>query len=334
MTSSTFLALLALWGCQSPSSSEPATDDSPGTTDTDPGTGTDTDTDTDTDTSTSTTFDCSNLPADPTVWRRLDNIPASEDFTIDADGYLWGVSIVTRALVRTTHAGSPEAVIPNVSSWGRGTRFLSTGDIVIAEPDAGQLLLVDPTGPSVAPVLGGLQEPNGIAVDQEDHIYLTEMTGRVNRIDPYTGDRSVVYDNPISTDGITLSPDYGSIYWNSEQGQVIQATLDASGELDGEPTLLATITGGAFVLLDGMTADVCGNLYVVQMSGYIVRVTPQGDQRVVVDLTGAAGGSFISAANFGSGAGGFERENLYVMNLDGGVFEVEMGIPGKWEPHY
>jgi hypothetical protein len=45
------------------------------------------------------------------------------------------------------------------------------------------------------------------------------------------------------------------------------------------------------------------------------------------------GGVFISAANFGSGFGGFERENLYVMNLNGGVFEIEMGIPGKWEPH-
>ena len=301
-----------------------------------PGTGSETDTDTDTDTYTppTETYDCSTLPDRPTVWNRMDNIPMSEDFTIDTDGYLWGVNAETTALVKTLYGGTPELVVPSVSSWGRGTRFLSTGDLVIAEPDGGQLIRVDVTTGSVTPVVGDLQEPNGIAVDEDDWVYLTEMNGRVNRINPYGGERSVIFDNPVSTDGITFSPDYSTLYWNSESGEVIQAEIDAEGAIVGTPSVLALIDDMAFFdLLDGMTADVCGNLYVVRMSGYIVRVTPQGQQEVVVDLTGVPGGVFISAANFGSGFGGFERENLYVMNLNGGVFEIEMGIPGKWEPH-
>jgi len=293
------------------------------------------DTDTDTDpTGPTETFDCTTLPPPPTVWRMLNNIPASEDFTIDTDGYLWGVSISTTALVRTLHDGNPEAILPNVSSWGRGTRFLSTGDMVIAEPNSGQLIRVDLAGPSVTPVLGNLQEPNGIAVGDDDMVYLTEMTGKISRVDPYSGDRTVLYDTPISTDGISFAPDYRTLYWNSEQGQVIEAEIDNAGALVGNPAVLANVNTGYFDLLDGMTVDVCGNIYVVRMSGYIVRITPDGQQQELIDFSNFQGGVFISAANFGSGYGGFEKENLYVMNLNGGVFEIEMGIPGKWEPHY
>ncbi len=330
------LCSLAIFACNKgvPTDTEDTNKDTDPTTDTDDtDTDTDSDTDSDTDTTPTSTYDCTTLPPAPTVWQRLNNIPVSEDFTIDADGFLWGVDTNTRALVKTTHGGNTDVVLPNVSSWGRGTRFLSTGDLMIAEPNSGSLMRVDLSGPSIAPVLGGLQEPNGVVIGDDDFVYLTEMTGKVSRVDPDTGDRTVIYDTPVSTDGITFAPDYRTLYWNSEQGQVVKTVLDADGAVVDPPAVLTTINGLGFMdLLDGMTTDACGNIYVVRMMGHIIRITPDGQQQEIIDLSGL-GGVFISAVNFGSGAGGFERDNLYIMNLSGGVFEVEMGIEGKWEPH-
>lgn len=267
-------------------------------------------------------------------WSELP-IPSSEDFTIGTDGLLYGVSTQSQALIRTDHAGNTEILAPGISSWGRGTRFLPSGDLVVAEPDSGTLLRFDTTTWGHTVLANSLAQPNGIAIGDDGMIYLTQATGRVVRVDPDTAGVTELYDTPVSTDGITFDPDYRTLYWNSESGEIIKAVIDDQGVVIDGPELLTTITGNGgagFTLLDGMTSDACGNLYVVRMDGRIVRVFPDGTQEVFADLTG--GSNFISAANFGNGHGGFELTNLYVMDLNGGVFEVVTDVPGKWEPHW
>jgi hypothetical protein len=258
-------------------------------------------------------------------------IPSSEDFTIGADGLLYGVQTGSGALTRTSREGVEEMLVPNVSSWGRGTRFLVDGDLVVAEPDTGSLIRFDTSTWGKTLLHGGLSQPNGIAIGDDGYVHLTQANGIVLRIEPVTGESTVLHDTPISTDGITFSPDYRTLSWNSENGEIIQVVLDEYGAVTEGPSVITTVDGGT---LDGMTADACGNLYVIVMSGLVVLIKPDGTQRVLVDLSEANGGDFISAANFGSGVGGFERDHLYVMSLSYGVFEIDIGIDGKWEPHF
>lgn len=275
------------------------------------------------------TLDCSGMPL---AWRKL-NLGSSEDFTIGLDGMVYGVSINTTALTRTDYAGNTELLVPNVSTWGRGTRFLPGGDLVVAVPDSGTVRRFDHNTWGSEVIATGLAEPNGIAIGDTGLVFLTQMTGRVVRIDPDTAAVTTLYDTPVSTDGITFAPDYRTLYWNSEGGQVIKAEIDAYGSLVTDPVVHATInTHAGFNLLDGMTSDGCGNLYVVEMGGYIHRVFPDGSQEVFADVSSQS--QFISAVNFGSGYGGFQATFLYVMDLNGGLFEIETDIPRNWEPHF
>jgi sugar lactone lactonase YvrE len=278
--------------------------------------------------------DCSGYDY-PTGFADLD-LPTSEDFTISLDGWVYGVDQSSTALVRSDKYGSVELLYPDVSTWGRGTRFLSDGRLVVAEPDTGSLLLFDPNNLwTPTRLLSNLSSPNGVAIGDDDFIYMTQLDGKVLRVDPSTGDSTQLYDTPVSTDGITFAPDYRTLYWNSENGEVIKVVLDDFGVVIDGPMVHAVInTSSGFSLLDGMTADACGNLYVVEMGGMIHRVAPDGSQAQFLDVSSAPGGTFISAVNFGSGGGGFDTTKLYIMSLGGGMFEVDVGIPGKWEPHW
>jgi sugar lactone lactonase YvrE len=83
-----------------------------------------------------------------------------------------------------------------------------------------------------------------------------------------------------------------------------------------------------------MTTDVCGNIYAVVMSGAVWRITPSGEKEVVIRLDeDAPEGQAITAINFGSGAGGWKADHLYVSSFYHGIYELDMGITGKPEPH-
>jgi hypothetical protein len=41
----------------------------------------------------------------------------------------------------------------------------------------------------------------------------------------------------------------------------------------------------------------------------------------------------LPALNFGSGVGDWQADKLYVMDFLGKMYEVDVGVPGKWEPH-
>lgn len=285
-------------------------------------------------------FDCSALPALPVDYTTLSHVPASEDFTFDDAGFLWGVTLGDYALMKTPYSGSAQLVVPNISSGGfggfvRGTRFLPDGDLVIADPATGELYRVDSQG-SKTTIIGGLPDPNGIAVDQDGMVYLTHGGGEVRRIDPNTGNYETVHQSNSSFDGITFSEDYTTLYFNEENGDIHAMSISDDGT-PGTPNDFAQIDVGFGGILDGMTADLCGNIYVIEMSGVLYRITPEGQVDVAVDLGGGSGGGvpgvFIPAVNFGSGVGGWKRDHVYIMNFEGGVFEANVGIPGKDEPH-
>jgi hypothetical protein len=81
--------------------------------------------------------------------------------------------------------------------------------------------------------------------------------------------------------------------------------------------------------------DKCGNLYAVASYGEIYRITPTGEWAVVVDLRHATNNAMnLASVNFGSGIGGWRSDALYVSPYSGkGLFEIVVGVDGKFEPH-
>ncbi len=274
---------------------------------------------------------CSAIPALPATNLMTRSWNASEDFTFDAAGNLWGVSIESKALTRFRKDGTADPLIPNISEWGRGIRFLPGGDMVLAEPTGGFLLRITPAGVS-SRLLSGVQEPNGVAVHLNGTVYLTSGGGTLYRVDPATGNSTTMVTGEISFDGIAFSRDYRTLYYNTEGGQVYSLAVDADGNATGSPQNYAQIP--EVMILDGMTLDDCDNLYVVEMGGIVWRVTPEGVLEKVVDfLGGGKFGTFISAVNFGSGVGGWDAKTLYIMDLGGQIHEAYVGVQSKPEPH-
>ncbi|MBL4632597.1 MAG: SMP-30/gluconolactonase/LRE family protein [Kofleriaceae bacterium] len=265
---------------------------------------------------------CDNLPDLPiavtaSAWR------PSEDFTFDKKGNLWGVSVKDLALHRIRKDGTRSVILPNVSSWGRGIRFLPSGDLVVAEPDDGSLLRITVEGTSSV-VLGNVADPNGIAIHPNGMVYLTSGGGILYRIDPDTGANTHIVSNGPSLDGISFSRDYRTLYYNTEGGTVFSMPVDSDGIPEGAGQVYVTLP--KIEILDGMAVDDCNNLYVVEMSGIVWRVTPGKVIEKAVELEPGIG--FICALNFGSGVGGWDANTLYIMDLGGQIYAAPIGIGG------
>ena len=258
----------------------------------------------------------------------ISHIPASEDFGFDNAGSLIGVSLDNGALVRTAYpAGStPEIIVPGVSqqNFARGTRQLPGGDIVVAVPDRNIVERYAANG-SVTP-LAQVNDPNGIVIGDDGMIYITAGSGTVDRIDPDTGDKLNLHNADTSFDGITLSPNGTSLYFNQEEGTVRELIIDENGAV-GTPQTLTSVA--IEFLLDGMTTDACGNIYIVEMAGVIWRYSTAGVLEQWVTASQLPQADLIPAVNFGSGIGGWKNTSLYIMSFGGGVFEIDVGVVGR-----
>lgn len=287
--------------------------------------------------------DCDNLPSLPiATFTTLDHVPGAEDFTFDDQGFLLAVGM-DNALFRCPYQGTAEVLLPNAGTPAggmpmtvRGIRFLLDGDVVFADRGTGGLVKMNMTDFSIETLFSGVMEPNGVAVGMDGMVYLTEMGGGLHQIDPDTGASSQIFNEGVSLDGITFNADYSRLYFNSEQGYISYIPFNADGTM-GDWELHTQISGG-FSMLDGLTADECGNVYCVQMTGVIWRISPDGVQEQVVTLSGGGGGwgpggTTINAVNFGSGIGGWKKDAIYVISMGGGVYEVVLGVEGAPQPH-
>ena len=269
--------------------------------------------------------DCTQLLPLPLTYTTHDWVPSHEDWTFSTDGYMVGVS---GGLKRTPFGGPAELLVPNIGN-AKGTRYLPDGNLVIVDVDAQSLIKVDPfTGGRET--LHQLSTPNGVAIGADGWAYVT-VSGAVVRIDTSNGDLEMIADLPgMSFDGISFSEDYSRLYWNSEFGNIWFVDFDANND-PGPPTQGPNIPISGFSILDGMTVDACGNLYVVEMNNGVWRVTPGGAVALAVDITEFA---FMSSLNFGIGVGGWDANSLYIMDFSGKVYETPVGVPSKWEPHF
>ena len=270
------------------------------------------------------TVDCSGLLPLPLQTIQHTWVPSHEDFTFDDQGYLYGVE--SGLLKRTPFGGPSELIMPGIGNV-RGTRFLADGALMMARMDDNAVIRLDPNGGLT--VVATLDNPNGIAIGVDGMAYVASF-GRVVRVDPYQSTMTVIADMPNhSFDGLTFSPDYSRLYVNEEIGNlwVIDDPMGSPSAAVAGPTLPI----GFMSILDGMTMDACGNLYAVEMGGVVWRVSPTGEVAKAMEITDA--GAFVPALNFGSGVGGWDANTLYVNDFLGRIYEAEVGVPGKYEPH-
>lgn len=277
--------------------------------------------------------DCDNLSALPVSFSNLSGFSGSEDFAFDLQGNL--VSTREGNMTRQPKSGSRTLLSPNVGETA-GTRFLSNGDLVVAQVDRGELWRIRANG-STETILSGLAYPNGVEVDKDDVVYVSELDGgRIRRLDLSTGNATTIATGLEAPNGISFSPDYQTLYVNSFGGGTVhKITVDAQGNWS-QPVLLGQVPGGGggggfpggkTGGLDGLTVDSCGNVYVTEyIQGVIWRFSPEGVREEVVDLPSF----WIPNMHWGSGIGGWDESILYVMDREEGrVFELDLGVGEK-----
>ncbi|MBI2896700.1 MAG: hypothetical protein HYY06_24290 [Deltaproteobacteria bacterium] len=181
--------------------------------------------------------ECDEIPSVPVEYRSIPGFTATEDFQFDADGR-WVGADDNGNVVRITRDGERRLFVPNAGDLS-GMRFLPSGDLVFARVDDGTLYRAAQNGAAV-PVLSGLVYPNGLEVDLDGFVYVSEQSaGRVRKVDPLTGEFTIVARGLQNPNGLSFSPDYRTLYCGSFGAGVIYA-IGIGGDGNPEtPTIFA-----------------------------------------------------------------------------------------------
>lgn len=281
------------------------------------GTGPDTDTDT-------AGIDCDAIAPGPLAVEEVFEPGAvfdgSEDIAFDGQGNVAGKNGAEVRLVDSTGAV--------VDSWadggpGYGLRFRANGDLLEAKYSLQEIRIVN-TGDALLNAVGGV---NGLWPDFDGNVWFTNGTTvqRINADDSV--DPIVMGGEAASANGVLLDPDRGLLFYtNYGPGLVRSVVING----DGTPGAIAMVTGIPGAALDGLNMDACGNLYVMDQGNAAL-------YRVYLDEAGSAIGepellveefpTNVANAVWGSGPG-WDPLSLYAAGNPGGVYRVEIGIPG------
>lgn len=248
----------------------------------------------------------------------------SEDLGFDGAG---GLALKRDGAVVIVTADLQETQLANGLPQVYGTRFATSGELLVALPQSGDLLGIAGDG-TTNDLAGGLDSPNGLYVDTVGRVWLTEFGGsRVVRFDGWTP--VTVYEGPMAStaNGVVLDEARGLLFFtNYGAGRVLKLEVDDLGEAIGEPVEVLTVPGAA---LDGLALDACGNVYAVD----------QGNARlfrgILDDKAGLVGqpellaefDSGVANAQFGQGPG-WDPESIYLSGNPGDLWRVALGIQG------
>jgi sugar lactone lactonase YvrE len=266
-------------------------------------------------------------PRGPFVWDRLP-LQTEEDFDFDQQGLL----LTQRGsdLLGFARDGGFRVVATSIGFDAAGIRSLSTGDLVVAQPDTGSLRFVSyGTGGSVA-ILGDLNYPNGVEASADGTVYSSEHVpnGEIRQLDPATGEVAILATVEWPNN-LALSPDERTLYVVSSTGlfvgrsTVLALDRDASGAWGPEVRVFREYDR----MLGGITTDACGNVYVVEYAGgLVVRLDPDDASGVVLAEL-PEGGSY-SSLRFGPGLGDYGRTELFATDRSE-IFVTDVGIEGR-----
>jgi sugar lactone lactonase YvrE len=275
--------------------------------------------------------DCDALP-EPLFLGKLD-IQPEEDFDFDSEGFL--VYQDFSNLAGTDRDGRTRIIASNVAMDPSGVQVTHTGDIVVGAQDVGALKLVDKDTGLGTTFLGGLTQPNGIEIGENDRVYFTEFTigGRVRWIDPETGLQGTIMEGTDMPNGLVLSLDEQKLYVGGQLGG--DAAIMEFARLDDDvwdPISKALFVGGPTSDFDAVEVDECGNVYTVEYNdGRVLRVSPDGSTVTELMTIDSAGFNEFNSLRWGNGVGGWRRDTLYVTNRIW-VWEIRLFVKGKSHP--
>jgi hypothetical protein len=273
-------------------------------------------------------FDCTHLPTQDD-WDFIELEYTSEEFAFDKSGYVIIASDWSGAILRENLTGDVEVIAPFQSEELAGVDLFPNGDILFADEENGTLMKMTLSGEESV-VAGALLSPNSVIVHPDGMVFTTAFDAILEVI-PGSGEVSTLVEpGGYDLDGLTLSRDFQYLWFNEDElGTVYRVRVDGTGDA----TLMAEVDLAQGVELDGMTTDICGNVYALHTDGHVTRIRPDGRTEEFVKLAPIGDDMWTSAAHFGSGMGGWRADALYIMDRFGGLFEVEVGVPGVPEPH-
>jgi hypothetical protein len=268
---------------------------------------------------------CKNIPKGPFPLVKLQGPIASEDLAFDSEGHVVGSN--DKAIFKSEYGKSPQVWVPSIN-FRAGLRYLPTGDLMVNNDTKGQLQRIEPDG-TINVVLSNLAYPNGMTVDMEGYVYVTEHdANRVLRVEPYSKTFEVLSQGTIKNpNGIAFNAKYDKLFVAgfSGVGTIYVFNRAPDGTFSG-PSNFATNVGTGW--LDGIGIDICGNLYIADYyATKIYRFPPDGSSFETV-MSGAGGSNiYLPNMQWGSGLGGWRRDRLYLPDgWNKGVFEVDIGV--------
>jgi sugar lactone lactonase YvrE len=281
--------------------------------------------------------DCEALPPGPfapVVF--IDGLGAAEDLAFDGEGGF--VAVGKSGLVRV---GADAGVVPFATSaplsFLAGLRYAADRSLIALEFLGGRAQRIAPGG-AVSLLADGLRNPNAVAPARDGAVYISETEGdRIVRIPAGGGSPEVMAagDAVAAANGVVYDEQRRALFFAAGLGREVMTIgrIDLDGE--GAPSAPVEVYVGDPGNGDGISLDVCGNLYV--LDNY--RATDAAQRRVIrlrLDASGAALGTPeliaelpVSVANpvFGRGPG-FDPASLYVTGFAGTVFRVPVGVTG------
>lgn len=280
-------------------------------------------------------FDCTApLPTAPIAQREIDAARGSYDLRLDDQGYLYGWD---NGLRKADYYGNGVSVSPTLTNV-QGMDWLPDGDLAVGEINTEAVLRVNVTSGAVSLISTDVNA-YGLKVGPDGMIYAgtddAPGGGKLVRIDPATGEREVLIDDPrFNVRSIDFSPDFTKIYMGTYFGDGRFWVVDLDANLD--PVGDAYVFNGGVgngTEHDAVGVDICGNVYVIDYGTLTMyRLAPDGQMVVFMTFSGNHYGHGIA---WGSGIGGWKEDAIYMPEPWYGntVFEVEVGVPSRsWTP--
>lgn len=211
---------------------------------------------------------------------------------VDQSGNLYAVNFSEQGTVGIiSRAGKAELFIKlPQGSIGNGIRFDADGYMFVADYTGHNILKIDPNNKEakVYAHSAAMNQPNDIAIAKNGFLYASDPnwqnnSGQIWLIKPDT-QPILLEANMGTTNGIEVSPDEKYLYVNeSVQRRVWRYNIQANGTVFNKKLFYQFDDYG----LDGMRADIEGNLYIARYgAGEIAIVSAAGKLLKTVQLTG------------------------------------------------
>ncbi|MCR9161273.1 MAG: SMP-30/gluconolactonase/LRE family protein [Nannocystaceae bacterium] len=269
-------------------------------------------------------FDCGAIPAGPFAPVEVfSGFNGSEDLAFDGQGGMAGknggdVIVVDAAGTEIASYADPGPAY--------GLRFTADGDLLVAHFQSGVISQIAPDGSS-SDFATGIAGVNGLYPDFDGNVWATDFS-RVVRFDSSGTPTTIVSGaDGAGANGIIYDPDRGvAFFTNYLIGRLAKVEIGADGS-PGAITELATVASARF---DGLSLDICGNLYAVDNgNARIYRLALDADANAVGEATDIVDGNMQNIANAQFGRGeGFEETSLYAAGNPGVVYQLDVGVPG------